>query len=188
MKPISKLKQLIQNRTSEQRGAVSLFVILMLTVLFPMFLFMTVEFPHLANTHRRLKNSIDNAASSAILCLDESQLSLGNIIVTETCANNVIKQILAHNYGLNPTTLEPLSYSQLTKTPRIVVRVINNPSGTVRVRMPDESLSDADKFDDIYVDETSVVVYVEMQFKGILFKSFKPVIEQVGSAESKFGN
>lgn len=188
MNLISTLQTNLRKYTFSKRGAVSVYIVLTLTFLLPMFIFLTVEFPHLTNTHRRLKNSIDNAASSAILCLDESQLSLGNIIVSESCANTVIKKILAHNYGLDETTLKPLPHSQVSEVPRVVVRVINNPTGTVRVRMPDESLSDAEKFDDIYVDETSVVVYVEMKMKPLFFKSFHPTIKQIGSAQSSFGN
>lgn len=183
----SSFKQKVKVFTSN-RGSISIYVVLTLTFLLPMFLFVAVEFPHLTNTHRRLKNSIDNAASSAILCLNEDELSLGNLIVDESCANTVVKKILAHNYGLNEKTLVPASHSQVIETPRVVVKVVNNPSGTVRVRLPDESLSDADKFDDVYVSETSVVIYVEMKFKSLFFKSFTPTIRQVGSAQSKFGS
>lgn len=184
LKQKSNLKTLLRSK----KGAISIYVVISLTFLLPMFIFLTIEFPHLTNNHRRLKNSIDNAASSAILCLDEDQLSLGRITITESCATTVTKKILAHNYGLNENTLEPLPHSQLLETPRVVVRVVNNPTGTVRVRMPDESLSDAEKFDDVYVRETSVVIYVEMKFKSIFFKSFQPTIRQVGSAQSSFGN
>ena len=97
MNLISTLQTNFRKYTFSKRGAVSVYIVLTLTFLLPMFIFLTVEFPHLTNTHRRLKNSIDNAASSAILCLDESQLSLGNIIVSESCANSDIKKILAHN-------------------------------------------------------------------------------------------
>lgn len=183
-----KQRSSLKNLFTSKKGAISIYIVITMTFLLPMFLFLTVEFPHLTNTHRRLKNSIDNAASSAILCLNEDELSLGNLVVVESCANSVTKKILAHNYGLDESTLAPLAHSQVSETPRIVVRVINNPNGTVRVRMPDESLSDDEKFDDIYVSETSVVIYVEMKFKSLFFKSFNPTIKQVGSAQSRFSN
>lgn len=187
MKRLLKQLQRNLNPLTSKRGSITIYVIITLTFLVPMFLFVAVEFPHLTNTHRRLKNSIDNAASSAILCLNESQLSLGKLTIDESCANTVVKKILAHNYGLNESTLAPLPHSQLTQAPRVVIRIVNNPTGTVRVRLPEESLSDTEKFEDVYVSETSVVIYVEMKFKSLFFKSFTPTIRQVGSAQSKFG-
>lgn len=171
-----------------QKGSIALYMVIIMSVVLPMMIFLAVDLPHVVNMHRKTKNVLDNIGSSAVLALDESQLSLGRLVIIESKATQIIYQMLATEFNLDPVTLEPLAGSPLVERPTVKIRIINEPKTTQMVRLPEQNLSDQEKFEDVYVDETSIVVYVELKIQSLFFKSYQPYIRQVTAAQSQFAN
>lgn len=168
----------IKQQLNNQRGSVLLFVLILLIVITPMLLFATFELPHLVTHHRKVKNTIDNATASAASRIVEAQLHYGIIEINRDLAIQTAKRIIAHDYHLNPSTLEPLTGSPLRKAPTIDVRVVNSPpaSGTT-ITFPTETVK---------VTNTSIAIYIELHPKPVFFKKFQPVIRHVASTQAQF--
>lgn len=177
---------MIKNPLNNKKGSIALYSVIIMCVVLPMMIFLAVDLPFLLNVHRKAKNVLDNAGSSAILALDEAELALGRLTVIEPKAQSIIYRLIASEFKLDPVTLEPLDGSYVTKKPRVEIRVINNPTSTVQVRVPEQTMSDAEKFDDIYVDETSVVIYMDLEIQSLFFRNYKPRIEKATAAQSQF--
>lgn len=174
----NKLINRIKHQLNNQDGSVLLFVLVLLVIITPMLLFATFELPHLVTHHRKVKNTIDNATASAASRIIETQLHHGIIEINRDLAIQTAKRIIAHDYHLNPTTLEPLEGSPLRKAPTIDVRVINSPpsSGTT-ITFPTETVK---------VTNTSIAIYIELHPKPVFFNKFAPVIRHVASTQAQF--
>lgn len=173
--------------SQDSKGSIALYVILCFSIILPMLIFVAVDLPYAVNFHRKLKNTLDNAASSAVLCLNETELAYNRIVLEEACVEEVVYKMLAYDLRLHSGTLDPLEGSYLTEKPTLVIRVINEPETRTQVRLPDQDALDGSEYQDIYLDETGVAIYFEMKLNGIFFNAYHPVIKHATSAQSRFG-
>lgn len=168
----------MKNPLKDKRGTVTIYVLLTMIVLVPTLLFASMELPSTLIQHRKLKNTIDNAASSAASRIIENQLHFGIIEIDANLAEHTAKRIIAQDYKLDPVTLEPLEDSIVSEAPTIQIQVINSP--------PKEGIKLTFPTQELLVENTSVVIYIEMKINGIFFKFYNPIIKHLGSTQAMF--
>lgn len=175
---MNQLKKRIINPLKNNKGSVLLFTLILMVIVVPMLLFASFELPHLVSHHRKLKNTIDNATASAASRIIESQLHYGLIEIDKNLAIQTAKRVIAHDYHLDPDTLNPKPGSPLRRAPIIDVRVVNNPPAAGQViNFPVESVK---------VKNTSVAIYIQLHPKPVFFKNFTPTIHHVASTQAQF--
>lgn len=169
-------KKILRNLLNK-KGAISIYTIILLSFLLPFLMFTAIDINHYMQQNRKLKNVVDNSASSAITMINESKLSYGEIEIDSREASDVVSRVVKETLYLNDD-LTPKDVSVLKERPEINVYVVNNPSvtgtdlstpiGTVKVKNP------------------SVVVYGKFKVKGLFFSSMSVDIQKVGMSQAQF--
>lgn len=155
------LKQLIQDKS----GTFTIYTILILSVLLPIFLFIFVDITYATVMKIRCNNYNESIASAAINNLNEEKLKDGILEIDEEQAQLCAERLFADMYGLDEN-LNITNTSLLKETPILKVYVVNDT----------ESLSEGNFTTDegytIKVDKPTVIVYTSIQPTGILFNRF----------------
>lgn len=157
-----------------KKGFVSIYALLVIAFLLPLIMFSFVDINHYMQQNRKLKNLVDNSASSAVTMVDETQLPKGIIQISETDAKNIAMSIIKQDLFLNDD-LTPQSKSILSGKPTIEVYVVNNPPTTVTTSL-----------DTVNVKSPSVIVCGKFPVKGLFFSSITVNMTAEGMSQAQF--
>lgn len=165
--------KLIHN-IKNKKGFMSIFVIMMLAVLIPIMFFLTIDLPYMMRMNRTLKNSLDNATSTAITYLNEDKISQGLLEINTNEASAVVKKVVKEYFYLNDdlTTNED---SLIDEKPILQIQVINNPTGQ-QIDTPNGGT---------VINNPSIVVYAEFPVKA-KFTGITKSIKHTSVAQVKF--
>lgn len=146
-------------------GFMSVIVILLLSVLFPLLLFFMVELEHYYGTRNQFQGYVDAAASAAVMQIHRDMLSEGFIEIDPKEAENYAKKVLATNLGLNDD-LTVTESSLVQEEPLVHVYVVD-PND-----LEDEPIYEIPDGIRYEIEHPTVIVYMEAQPKGIFFNHF----------------
>lgn len=144
------------NVLNNKKGAISIVTILILSVLISVFLFLMLEYTANIKIKHEVSNSIDYATRKALFQLDEIKLKNGDLNILEDEANQIIKDVLIHDFNLN-SDLSPTEMSNI-QTPFIKTYIWNNYDESGFLFVTDEGI-------EYTLYEPSVMVYIEAKPK-----------------------
>ncbi|WP_144536490.1 cobalt ABC transporter permease [Bacillus thuringiensis] len=166
----------ISDILKNKKGVTTVYVILVVSALLPLILFLSIDVPHYLDSSRKIKNTLDNASSSAITFLNDQKISEGVLEVDKQVAEAMIKKIIKNDLSLDDN-YNPLKGSIISKKPIIKTYVINNPKGIETVSTP---------IDNVKVNNTSVVIYAEVPVKGLFFTFNEVTMRKVAVSQARF--
>ena len=167
----------MKKKTNEQ-GFTSIYVIILMTVLLPFVIFVFVTFSHMVQNTIYFKNLSDNAASSAVVCLNEQKLQDGIVFINEEEAIAKAKTVIANELNLNPD-LTVNSNSKIKENPNITISVYND--------VPEEGrVITTSLGKDIKIFKPSVVVVAEYPTLKITNVNATGTIKNIGVAGAEF--
>ncbi|HHT7008770.1 TPA: cobalt ABC transporter permease [Bacillus cereus] len=169
---MKKICNLIKNK----KGVTSVYVILIISVLLPLIMFLSIDVPHYLDSSRKIKNTLDNASSSAITLLNDQKISEGVLEVDKQVADAMIKRVIKNDLSLDDNYM-PLKGSIVSKKPNIKTYVVNNPKGIETVQTP---------IDNIKINKTSVIIYAEVPVKGLFFTFNEVIMRKVAVSQAQF--
>lgn len=164
----------ILKRYLNKKGFVSIYAVLLIAFLLPFLMFSFVDVNHYMQQNRKLKNLVDNSASSAVTMVDSTQLPKGIIQISNTDATNIAMGIIKQDLFLNDD-LTPQSKSILSGKPTIQVYVVNNSPTNVTTPL-----------DTVKVQHPSVIVYGKFPVKGLFFSSITVNMTAEGMSQAQF--
>lgn len=159
-----------------KKGISTLYVIIFLSIALPTMIFFTVDFPLMMATNRKVKATLDNAASTAILQIDETKASSGVLYIDEVeskkMAGRVIKEtfVLSDDYSTKKGSL-------IVDTPTVDIVVFNNVKSTIYHNTLNGKFA---------INNPSVLVYAEVPVKGSFFRHSKKTIKYTAIAQVQF--
>ena len=172
------MKQFLTKFKNNKKGFLSLFTIIMLSVLLPFLIFVFVTFTNMIQNVIYFKNVSDNAASSAVVLLNETKLQDGILYINETQAIARAKEVIAKELNLD-ADLSPNENSKVYEKPNVEVLVYND--------VPTEGLEIMTRFGKkIKVYKPSVIVVAEYPTLNITKSDIYPTIKNVGVAQTQF--
>lgn len=160
-----------------KRGAITFPVILGAGAMFLGGLFFMADMPLKLILSNEMVDTTHNAAASAITQIVEEEVKYGRLIVDDDRARQAAYEVFARTYNLDitPNGLKRKGDSDesssnknvLSKDPHVDVIVINKPlhggnGWAQEVELPNEEKTK------IVVRETSVIVYVDMEFNTLI--------------------
>lgn len=112
---------------------------------------------------KKIKYAMNNAVKAGALQIKEGvELSEGIFLIDEVKAEDAFYQILAHNVGLDETTLEPLEKSLVYETPVIrELQVVN----TTPTNYNSPTLGGT-----FFIEHPTIISVMEFKVRGILLK------------------
>lgn len=170
----------MKQRLLDKTGSVSLFGLLLLSVLIPMFLFITVELTHYWDMKTKFQGITDSVALAAITEIDEANLPYGVIKIDETRAEDKATDLFCKNLGLN-TALEIIdsSNSLLSANPTLKVYVVNDVPAGGTTLTTDEGMT-------FNLSKPSVVVYTAIRPRNLITKNSIANIQCISVYEVQF--
>ena len=108
------MKKILKDKT----GAISIYAILWLSVLFPFLLFICIDVSNYVYQSVHLKGITDNASASAVTQIKEDLVSSGVLEIDEDEAQKVALNIIKHDLQLEDD-LTPKENSRLKEKPTI---------------------------------------------------------------------
>lgn len=158
------------------KGFTVIYTIILMAVIFPLILFVSIDLPYYMTMNRKIKNTLDNATSTAITCINEQQASSGKLQIIEGDAKNTVNNIISQSFSLDKD-LTPNKTSVIKDKPVIQVRVINNPSLNEFITTQNGQFK---------VKNPSVAVYGEIPVRGKFFNMFCPKIKYTAISQVQF--
>lgn len=166
------MNKVIKNR----KGFISIYVIIALAVLLPLILFVSIDIPYMMTMNRKIKNTLDNSASTAITCINEEMASAGDIDISGFEAEIMAKKIISESFGLEDD-LSVNENSLIAGKPKVTVKVINNPTNVPKYKTPNGEFK---------ISNPSVIVYAEVPVQGKFLKMAKPIIKHTSISQAQF--
>lgn len=159
-----KLKYILKGKNGKdgKDGTVTLMIILVFAILLPLFFFVFVEINHYWTMKYRYQEYNNLIAQSAIIALDSTQLTQGNLVITKNDAYSNAQTMLKKCYSLD-SNLNITSQSSLKKNPMMKIYVIND------VDEKNGTIFKTDEGYTITVYHPTVIVYTEIYPTGIFF-------------------
>jgi len=155
------IKEIKQNLSDEKGGAMIWFMIMV--VAFVGISALVMDFGNLYIKSKQVKQAINRSVKAGTLAiLEGDSLANGSFVIDDTQAENNFKLILAHNLGLDETTLEPLSKSVVSQAPIIREFSVENSTPTTYT-----SSALGKDFD---IEHPSVIAVVEVKIRGIFIQ------------------
>lgn len=159
-----------------QKGITTIDTIVFLSIALPIMIFFTVDFPLMMATNRKVKATLDNAASTAILQIDETKVSQGELYIDEVESKKMALKVITETFNLN-NDLTLKENSIIADTPIIDVVVINNVANT---KYYDTSNG---RFE---IKNPSVLIYGEVPVRGTFFSHSPKTIKYTAVAQVQF--
>lgn len=167
-------KRLLKNK----KGISTIYVIVFLAIALPIMVFFTVDFPLMMATNRKVKATLDNAASTAILQIDETKASNGELFIDEVEAKKMAGRIIKETFVLNDD-YSIKEGSLIVDTPTVNIVVFNNVKNTIYYDTLNGKFA---------INNPSVLVYAEVPVKGSFFSHSKKTIKYTAIAQVQFKN
>jgi hypothetical protein len=152
----------IKKILSSKDGNIFIYFILVIMV-FIAISGLVMDFSNVYIKSNKVKQAVNRSAkASTIEILEGEDLANGVFYIDEARANNTFRNILAHNLGLNDTTLEPLEKSILEEKPNILEFEAVNATPTTYYSPTLER-----NFD---IENPSIVAVIEFKVRGVFIK------------------
>lgn len=169
----------IKNKYNK-KGFISIYVILWMVVLFPLLMFISIDFTHFIHINNQLKDLTDNLSASAVTLLNEDEIPKGVLNIKENEANKIINKIVKNELKLNDD-LTPTENSILISEPNIETKIVNEvPSSGISVTLKNG--------DTIKVKNPSVIVSADYPVHGLFFKNMIIHFNKIGTSQVRFLN
>lgn len=166
----------IKKKILNKHGITTINTIILMAVIFPIFLFLTVDFPHMIAMNRRVKSVLDNSASTAITEINDNKTPLGILEIDKDKAVETVNKIVATSLKLN-SDLTPNRESLIIDTPTISTTVINNPS---------KNPTFVSKNGSFPIKNPSVAVYAEVPVRCLVFGNRTITLKYTSIAQVQF--
>lgn len=166
------------NRLKRNDGFMSLVMLVVVSVLFPLFLFYFVEINYLYGVKDQIQGYTDSAASAAVMQVNREKIKEGIIELDDQKAEEYAKKILASNLRLNED-LSVTEGSLIKEDPivRIYPVMPSDLGGKTEYVTPEGF-----KFT---ITNPTVIVYTEAQPQGIFYNRFV-TIKSVSAYQASF--
>lgn len=166
----------IKKRLKNKKGFVSIYVIIGLAVLLPFMFFVSIDMPNHMSMNRKIKNTLDNAVSTAITCLDETSVTNGSLVINTQEAEARAKEVIKKSFGLNDD-MTVNENSLISDTPTIRFKVINNPNAEPTYSTPNGEYT---------IKNPSVIIYAEIPVKGLFLYKTEVTIKHTAISQVQF--
>ncbi|KXG73724.1 hypothetical protein [Thermotalea metallivorans] len=152
----------IKKNLSNQKGGAIIWLMIVI-IAFVAVSALVLDFTNLYIKAKQVKLSLNRSVKAGSLAiLEGEQLANGNFLIDTGRAENNFRKILAHNLGLNESTLEPLAKSVLSE--KLIIKefaVENNTpaiyySGTLKRNFN--------------IENPSVIAVVEVKIRGVFLQ------------------
>lgn len=165
-------------RLKRNDGFMSLVMLVVVSVLFPMFLFYFVEINYLYGVKDQIQGYTDSAAAAAVMQVNRERIKEGIIELDDQKADEYAKKILASNLRLNED-LSVTEGSLIKEDP--IVRIYPVMPGDLEGKK-EFVTPEGFKFS---ITNPTVIVYTEAQPQGIFFNRFV-TIKSVSAYQASF--
>lgn len=166
------VKRLFKNK----KGFMSIYVIIALSVFVPISLFVSIDMPYMMTMNRKIKNTLDNASSTAITCINEEMASRGVININSSEAEAMAKRVIKESFGLEDD-LSVNKNSLISDAPTVTIKVINNPTAEPTYKTPNGNFN---------IQNPSVIIYAEVPVQAKFLRMAKPVIKYTAISQAQF--
>jgi len=152
----------IRKILSDEKGGAMIWFMIM-TIAFVSVSALVMDFGNLYIKSKQIKQAINRSVKAGSLAiLEGNDLANGNFIIDDTQAEDNFRLILAHNLGLDETTLEPLPKSVLSQAPNIREFSVEN---STPITYTSNTLGR-----DFEIEKPSVIAVVEVKIRGIFIQ------------------
>lgn len=159
-----------------KKGINTINTILLMAVIFPIFLFLSIDFPHILAMNRRVKAVLDNSASTAITEINNSKTPEGILEINPDQAKTTVNRVIATSLKLNQD-LTPNKSSLIIDTPAVTTTIINDPVANPTFVSKNGSFP---------IKNPSVAVYAEVPVRCLVFGNRTIILKYTAIAQVQF--
>jgi len=152
----------IRRTLSNKKGSTYVYLIIII-VIFLGISALVLDFSNVYIKAKKIKHAVNRSVKASTLQIQTGDsLADGIFLIDETKAEEAFEQILAHNLGLNPASLEPLSKSLVYEKPTIREFHVEN---TFPANYYSPTLNNT-----FQLENPSVVAVLEFEIRGVLIR------------------
>lgn len=180
---------MILKKLKDKTGAVSIYVIIIMTVLLPFVIWVGIELPKMHENNQLVKDAVDSSSASTITLIDDSGFSGGKVYLKKGEIITASKEIFGSKMGLkyneysNEYIIDSKSGISKNPAPNVIVTVIDETElaekGEYTVH---GNISNWSKT----ITNPTVIIEAEVTFKKIGVFGKNVTINQVGMSQAVF--
>lgn len=159
-----------------KNGFMSILIILILSFLIPFTLFIVIDLPYAMTMNRKIKNTLDNAASTAVTCVREELLSDGIIEIKEEEAIYQAERVIIESFYLNDD-LSSSEKSLIGNDMKLDIKVFNHPDIDTVYKTENGTFK---------LKNASVLIYAEVPVKLKVLGLIMPKIKYTAISQAQF--